>query len=277
MSQNVTRRSLLSAAVLLAAAGVSACSAGSSSPDDATLTVAASPSPHAEILTDFAAPRLAERGVTLEVREYTDYVLPNQDTVSGAVDANYFQHLNYLANYNQENGTDLVSAGKIHFEPMGVFPGRSSDLSAVADGATFAVPNDATNEGRALLLLQECGLIALAEGAGVTATPNDIVENPHGLEFVEQEAAMLPATLADVDFAVINGNYFIDAGLTLDDAVAHESADSEAVRNEYANVIVTTPDRAEDERVAALVDVLQTDDFRAYLAETFGDAVQAAF
>lgn len=278
MSQNVTRRSLLSAVALLAAAGVSACSgSGSDDAGSSTLTVAASPSPHAEILNDFAAPALAERGIALEVREYTDYILPNQDTTSGEVDCNYFQHLNYLSNYNQENGTDLVSVGKIHFEPMGVFPGRSSDLASVADGPTITIPNDATNEGRALLLLQECGLITLADDAGVTATPNDIVDNPHDLSFIEQEAAMLPATLADADFSVINGNYFIDAGLTLADAVAQESADSEAVRNEYANVIVTTPEKAEDERIAALVDVLQTDDFRAYVAETFGDAVQAAF
>ncbi len=240
--------------------------------------MAASPSPHAEILNDFAAARLAEQGITLEVKEYTDYILPNQDTSSGEVDCNYFQHLNYLNNYNEENGTDLVSVGKIHFEPMAVFPGKSSDLAAIPDGATITVPNDATNEGRALLLLQEQGVITLAEDAGVTATPNDIVDNPHNVEFIEQEAAMLPSTLADVDFAVINGNYVIDAGLTLDDAVAHESSDSEAIANEYANVIVTTPDRLEDdERVTALVAVLQTDDFKQFLADTYGDAVQAAF
>ena len=239
--------------------------------------MAASPSPHAEILNDFAAPRLAEQDITLEVKEYTDYILPNQDTSSGEVDCNYFQHLNYLSNYNEENGTDLVSVGKIHFEPMAIFPGKSSDLSAIADGATITVPNDATNEGRALLLLQEQGLITLAEDAGVTATPNDIVDNPHGIEFIEQEAAMLPSTLADADFSVINGNYFIDAGLTLADAVAQESADSDVIKNEYANVIVTTPDKEQDEKIAALVAVLTTDDFKAYLEETFGDAVQAAF
>ena len=283
MSHSITRRSLLSATALLATGALAACG-GSGASDDAaseeasaTLTVAASPSPHAEILNDFAAPILAEQGVTLEVKEYTDYILPNQDTTSGEVDCNYFQHLNYLNNYNEENGTDLVSVGKIHFEPMAVFPGKSSDLAAIPDGATITVPNDATNEGRALLLLQEQGVITLAEDAGVTATPNDIVDNPHNVEFIEQEAAMLPSTLADADFSVINGNYFIDAGLTLDDSVAHESADSEAIKNEYANVIVTTPDKAEDERIAALVAALTTDDFKAYLAETFGDAVQPAF
>ena len=285
MSRNVTRRSLLSATALLATSALAACGGnGGSGSDDAageeataTLTVAASPSPHAEILNDFAAPLLAEQGITLEVKEYTDYILPNQDTTSGEVDCNYFQHLNYLDNYNEENGTDLVSVGKIHFEPMGVFAGKSDDLSAISDGATITVPNDATNEGRALLLLQDQGVITLSEDAGITATPNDIMDNPHNVEFIEQEAAMLPSTLADADFSVINGNYAIDAGLTLADAVAQESADSDVIKNEYANVIVTTPDKAEDEKIAALVAVLTTDDFKAYLEETFGDSVQAAF
>ena len=274
---SITRRSFLSSSALLAASSLVACGGNAPEEDSATLTVAASPSPHAEILSEFAAPLLAEQGITLEVKEYTDYILPNQDTTSGEVDCNYFQHLNYLNNYNEENGTDLVSVGKIHFEPMGVFAGKSSDLSAIADGATITIPNDATNEGRALLLLQEQGLITLSEDAGITATPNDIVDNPHNVDFIEQEAAMLPSTLADADFSVINGNYAIDAGLTLADAVAQESADSDVIRNEYANVIVTTPDKESDEKIAALVDVLTTDDFKAYLEETFGDSVQAAF
>lgn len=281
MSQNVTRRTLLASAALLATSALAACAGsgakGSDESGSSTLTIAASPSPHAEILNDFAAPILAEQGITLDVREYTDYILPNQDTTSGEVDCNYFQHLNYLSNYNEENGTDLVSVGKIHFEPMGVFAGRSSDLANIADGATIAIPNDATNEGRALLLLQDQGVIKLSDDAGITATPNDIVDNPHNVKFVEQEAAVLPSTLADADFSVINGNYAIDAGLTLADAVAQESADSDVIKNEYANVIVTTPDKAEDSRITALVAALTTDDFKAYLADTFGDAVQAAF
>ena len=282
MSHNITRRTLLSATALLTTGALAACGGNGGAGDaasegGATLTVAASPSPHAEILNDFAAPLLAEQGITLEVKEYTDYILPNQDTTSGEVDCNYFQHLNYLNNYNEENGTDLVSAGKIHFEPMGVFAGKSDDLAAIADGATITIPNDATNEGRALLLLQEQGIITLSEDAGITATPNDIVDNPHNVEFIEQEAAMLPSTLADADFSVINGNYAIDAGLTLADAVAQEGADSDVIRNEYANVIVTTPDKEGDENIAALVSVLTTDDFKAYLEETFGDSVQAAF
>ena len=274
---SITRRSFLSASALLAASSLAACGGNAPEEDSATLTVAASPSPHAEILSEFAAPLLAEQGITLEVKEYTDYILPNQDTTSGEVDCNYFQHLNYLNNYNEENGTDLVSVGKIHFEPMGVFAGKSSDLAAIADGATITIPNDATNEGRALLLLQEQGLITLSDDAGITATPNDVVDNPHNINFIEQEAAMLPSTLADADFSVINGNYAIDAGLTLADAVAQESADSDVIRNEYANVIVTTPDLEDDERIKALVSALTTDDFKAYLEETFGDSVQAAF
>ena len=281
---NLSRRSFLAGVAGIVAAGsLAACSggtsqAGSASGDAAqTLTVAASPSPHAEILNDFAAPLLADKGITLEVKEYTDYILPNQDTSSGEVDCNYFQHINYLNNYNEKNGTDLVNVGKIHFEPMGVFAGKSTDLDNIADGATIAVPNDPTNEGRALLLLQDLGLITLSEDAGITATVNDIADNPHGLNFSEQEAAMLPSTLADADFAVINGNYAIDAGLDLADAVAQEDASSDVIQEEYANVIVTTPELEDDERITALVGVLQTDDFKSYLKETFGDSVQAAF
>ncbi|MBM6785299.1 metal ABC transporter substrate-binding protein [Collinsella tanakaei] len=283
----LSRRSLIAAAAAVVGVGsLAACgtsgdtsAAGGSSAEGGsqTLTVAASPSPHAEILNDFAADKLAEQGITLEVKEYTDYILPNQDVSAGEIDCNYFQHINYLNNYNEENGTDLVNVGKIHFEPMGVFAGKSDDLANIADGATISVPNDATNEGRALLLLQEHGVITLSESAGITATPNDIVDNPHNVEIFEQEAAMLPSTLADVDFAVINGNYAIDAGLTLADAVAQESADSDVIKNEYANVIVTRPELEDDERIKALVDVLTTDEFKEYLADTFGDSVQAAF
>ena len=280
----ISRRSLLAGAAAITAAGtLAACSsnegapAGSADAANETLVVAASPSPHAVILNDYAAPLLADEGIDLEVKEYTDYILPNQDTSSGDVDANYFQHINYLNNYNEENGTDLANVGRIHFEPMGVFAGKSTDIDNIADGATIAVPNDPTNEGRALLLLQDLGLITLDADAGITATPNNIVDNPHNIQFSEQEAAALPRTVADVDFAVINGNYAIDAGLDLADAVAQEDASSDVIQEEYANVIVTTPDKEDDERIVKLVEILQTDDFKAYLKDTFGDAVQAAF
>ena len=281
---NISRRNLLAAAAsIVAVAPLAACggetsteAAGSAAASE-TLVVGASPSPHAEILNDFAAPLLEEQGITLEVKEYTDYIMPNKDTETGDIDCNYFQHINYLNNYNAENGTDLVNAGAIHFEPMAVFAGKSSDLAAIADGATISIPNDPTNEGRALKLLEEQGLITLSADAGLEATPNDITDNPHNLQFSEQEAAALPRTIQDVDFAVINGNYAIDADLALEDAVAQESADSEIIRDEYANVICTTPELEDDARIKALVDVLMTDDFKAYLDETFGGAVQAAF
>ncbi len=274
----VSRKAFLAgAAGLISAVALAGCSGGEGDGDSSTLTVAASPSPHAEILNDFAKPRLEKRGIALEVVEYTDYIKPNQDTVTGDVDANYFQHINYLNNYNEENGTDLVNAGKVHFEPMGVFSEKHASLDEIADGAVVAVPNDPTNEGRALLLLQDKGIIVLDEGAGITATPNDIAENPYNLSFSEQEAAALPRTVSDVDFSIINGNYAIDAGLSLEDAVAQEDAQSDVIQNEYANIICTSADKADDERVKGLVEVLQTDEFRQYLADTYGDAVQAAF
>lgn len=272
---NISRRSLLVTLALAAAGSLAACGAEGHAHEHGTLRIGASPSPHAEILNDFAAPRLKERGIELDVIEYTDYLKPNEDAISGELDANYFQHINYLNNYNEENGSDLVNVGAIHYEPFGIFPGRSSDLDDIAEGATISVPNDPTNEGRALLLLQDLGLITIDEAAGVTATVNDITDNPRGIKIAEQEAAVLPSTLADVDFAVINGNYAIDAGLSLADAVATENADSTAVREQYVNIIATRPELKDDECIAALVEVLKGDDFAAYLQETFGDSVQA--
>lgn len=274
-TSNISRRSLLATLALAAAGSLAACGAEGHAHEHGTLRIGASPSPHAEILNDFAAPRLKERGIELDVIEYTDYLKPNEDAISGELDANYFQHINYLNNYNEENGSDLVNVGAIHYEPFGIFPGRSSDLDDIAEGATISVPNDPTNEGRALLLLQDLGLITIDEAAGVTATANDITDNPHGIEIVEQEAAVLPSTLADVDFAIINGNYAIDAGLSLADAVATENADSTAVREQYVNIIATRLELKDDECIAALVEVLKGDDFAAYLQETFGDSVQA--
>lgn len=274
-SSNISRRSLLATLALAAAGSLAACGVEGHAHEHGTLRIGASPSPHAEILNDFAATRLKERGIELDVIEYTDYLKPNEDAISGELDANYFQHINYLNNYNEENGSDLVNVGAIHYEPFGIFPGRSSDLDDIAEGATISVPNDPTNEGRALLLLQDLGLITIDEAAGVTATANDITDNPHGIEIVEQEAAVLPSTLADVDFAIINGNYAIDAGLSLADAVATENADSTAVREQYVNIIATRPELKDDECVAALVEVLKGDDFVAYLQEAFGDSVQA--
>ena len=270
------------AATTLAACGnsgsssSSSSSAASDSAQSQTLTVAASPSPHAEILNNFAAPKLKEQGIDLQTKEYTDYIIPNQVTSSGEVDANYFQHINYLNNYNDENGTDLVGVAAIHYEPFGIYAGKSSDLANIADGAQIAVPNDPTNEGRALLLLQQENLITLKDPDNLEATPVDIAENPHNLQFVEVEAAAVPRQLQDVDFAVINGNYAIEAGFHVKDAVAVESKEGKAVE-QYANYIVTTPEKKDDNRIDALVSVLTSDDFKQYLSDTYGQDVLPAF
>ena len=268
------------AATTLAACGNASSSSSSSAASDSaqsqTLTVAASPSPHAEILNNFAAPKLKEQGIDLQTKEYTDYIIPNQVTSSGEVDANYFQHINYLNNYNDENGTDLVGVAAIHYEPFGIYAGKSSDLANIADGAQIAVPNDPTNEGRALLLLQQENLITLKDPDNLEATPVDIAENPHNLQFVEVEAAAVPRQLQDVDFAVINGNYAIEAGFHVKDAVAVESKDGKAVE-QYANYIVTTPEKKDDNRIDALVSVLTSDDFKQYLSDTYGQDVLPAF
>lgn len=283
---SISRRSLVASAFaglgVVALGGLTACGGsgtaaeGSAAAGSTTLTVAASPAPHAEILNDFAAPLLAKEGIELKVKEYTDYIQPNKDTTSGAVDANYFQHITYLENYNAENGTDLVSAGLIHYEPFAVYAGTSNDLDAIADGATIAVPNDPTNEGRALLLLQDLGLIALSDPENLEATPKDIKDNPHNLKFQELEAAALPRALSSVDFAVINGNYAIEAGYHVADALAHESSDSLAVEK-YANIICVAKNNEDSRAVKALVKVLTSDDFKAYLEENYGEDVLPAF
>lgn len=262
----------------VAAGGLAACGNGnaSSAATSKKLTVAASPSPHAEILDNFAAPKLKKQGITLKTKEYTDYIIPNQVTSSGEVDANYFQHINYLNNYNKENGTDLVGVAAIHYEPFGIYAGKSKDLKSIQDGAQIAVPNDPTNEGRALLLLQQEKLITLKDPDNLQATPVDIAKNPHNLKFVEVEAAAVARQLQDVDFAVINGNYAIEAGMHVKDAVAVEDKDGKAVE-QYANYIVTTPDKKDDARVKALVKVLTSDDFKKYLSKTYDQDVLPAF
>lgn len=286
LNVNLSRRGFLATVAGLGAVALAGCSNGGtgtavgssagSAAASTTLTVGASPTPHAQILTDFAAPKLKNEGIELKVKEYTDYIQPNKDTTSGAIDANYFQHINYLNNYNKENKTDLVSAGKIHYEPFGIYAGKSKDLSNIADGATIAVPNDPTNEGRALLLLEQEGIIKLKDSSNLESTPNDIAENPHNVQFQEVEAAAVPRTLQSVDFAVINGNYAIEAGYHVKDALAHEKAGTAAV-NEYANIICTTKEKEDDTSIKALVKVLQSDDFKKYLEENFGEDVLPAF
>lgn len=286
LNVNLSRRGFLATVAGLGAVALAGCSNGGtgtavgssagSAAASTTLTVGASPTPHAQILTDFAAPKLKNEGIELKVKEYTDYIQPNKDTTSGAIDANYFQHINYLNNYNKENKTDLVSVGAIHYEPFGIYAGKSKDLSIIADGATIAVPNDPTNEGRALLLLEQEGIIKLKDSSNLESTPNDIAENPHNVQFQEVEAAAVPRTLQSVDFAVINGNYAIEAGYHVKDALAHEKAGTAAV-NEYANIICTTKEKEDDTSIKALVKVLQSDDFKKYLEENFGEDVLPAF
>lgn len=276
LTRRLALKSLAVAAGLVALGGLSACGSAPAEADASKLVVAASPAPHAQILTDFAAPALKEQGIELVVKEYTDYILPNKDTDGGSVDANYFQHINYLDNYNAENGTDLVSAGAVHYEPMAVYAGKSADLDAIADGTVVAVPNDPTNEGRALLLLQDLGLIKLSDPEDLEATPKDIAENPYNLVFQELEAAAVPRALQSVDFAVINGNYAIEAGYHVEDALAHEETGSRAVE-QYANIVCTAADHADDPQVKALVELLQSDDFKAYLEANYGQDVLPAF
>ena len=241
-----------------------------------TLKVAASPVPHAEIL-GVAKDILAEQGITLEIIEYTDYVQPNMVTESGEVDANYFQHTPYLDSFNEENGTHLVSVGAIHYEPFGIYPGKSSDLENIADGAVIAVPNDTTNEARALQLLAAQGIITVRDGAGLTATVNDIEENPHNVKIEEIEAAQLPRTVADVDFAVINGNYAMEAGFSVGkDALATEDASSEAAQT-YANLLVVKEGNENDPAIQALFAALTSDTAKDYINNTYDGAVVPIF
>ena len=241
-----------------------------------TLKVAASPTPHAEIL-NVAKEILAEQGIDLEVVEFSDYVQPNLVTENGEVDANYFQHTPYLDSFNEENGTHLVSVGAVHYEPFGIYPGKSDDLANIADGATIAVPNDTTNEARALQLLAAQGLITVRDGAGLTATVNDITDNPHNLQIKEIEAAQLPRTVHDVDFAVINGIYAMEAGFSVGkDALATEDASSEAAQT-YANVLVVKEGRENDPAIQALYAALTGDKVKDYINSTYDGAVVPIF
>lgn len=239
------------------------------------LTVGASPAPHAEIL-EAAREELAKKGYDLKIVEYTDYVQPNLALDAGDLDANYFQHLPYLEQFNEERGTQLVSAGKIHYEPFGIYAGKTASLDELADGAKVAVPNDATNEARALLLLEAQGLLKLKDGAGLKATKTDIVENPKNLDILEVEAAQVPRSLPDVDIAVINGNYAIEAGLKVSDALAVEASDSEAATT-YGNVVAVQEGKEEDEKTKALMEALTSDTVKEFMEQTYEGAVVPLF
>lgn len=240
--------------------------------DSDVLRVGASPVPHAEML-NLISDDLAEMGVTLEVIEFTDYVTPNEAIESGEIDANFFQHVPYMDSFNNERGYNLVNVGGIHIEPLAIYSNRITTLDDLANGASVAIPNDPTNEGRALLLLESAGLITLRADAGITATPLDIVDNPKDLDFKEIDAASLPRILADVDIAVINGNYAIPAGLSAaEDGLFVEGADSP-----YVNIIAVKKGNETDTRIMALVKALQSEKIENYIAENFpnGEVVKA--
>lgn len=256
---------------LAACSGNNSSSTADNSSSDASSTVirvGASPSPHAEIL-EFAKDQLAAKGYELEIVEFTDYVMPNVALYEGDLDANFFQHTPYLDNYNEQNGTDLVSACKVHFEPMGLYSEILTSVSDVAEGSKVGVPNDPTNEARALNLLEAQGLIKLREGAGLNATPLDIEENPLNLEFVELEAAQLPRNLSEFAIAAINGNYAIEAGI-LDKVIVNEAADSESAQ-EYANILAVQSGELETDKTKALVEALTSDETREFINTQYED------
>lgn len=237
-----------------------------------TIKVAASATPHAEILEQ-AKPILAAEGWDLEVTVFDDYVQPNLVVESGDFDANYFQHIPYLENFNEEQGTHLVNVGGIHYEPFGIYPGTKTSLDELTEGDVIAVPNDTTNEARALLLLEANGVLTLKEGAGLTATVKDIAENPKNVKIQELEAAQVSRVKDEVAFVVLNGNYALEAGFSVaKDAIAYEKSDSEAAKT-YVNIIAMKEGNEENEGVKALVDVLTSDQIRSYINETYDGAV----
>ena len=251
-------------------------SGGSDASSEAVaIKVGASPAPHAAIL-EVAKEILAAEGYELEIVEYDDYVLPNESLEDGSLDANYFQHITYMNEFNESKGTHMVSAAGIHYEPFGLYAGKTAALADLADGAQIAVPNDGTNEARALLLLEQEGLIKLKEGVGLSATKTDIAENPHNYDIVEMEARLLPTTLQDVDMAVINGNYAIDAGLKVSDAVAVE-ASTGAAAEAYVNVLAVKEGNENSEAIQALVKALQSEQVKTYIEETYEGAVVPLF
>lgn len=290
MKKAITRKTFLKKAAVVVACGalssclIAGCSSGSdnagadsagSAEGDTVITVGASPTPHAEIL-NAVKDELAQAGYTLEIKEYNDYILPNTALQDGELDANYFQHITYLNDFNEENGTDLVAVADIHFEPFGLYSEKVTNVADLPDGATVAVPNDTTNEARALLLLEQEGLIKLKDGAGISATVVDIEENPKNLQIQEVEAAQVPRTLAEVDLAAINGNYALNAGLDVADAIATESSAGEAAQA-YANVLAVKAGNENTPKTEALKDALLSPTVAQFIADNYGGAVVAVF
>lgn len=278
----------LALALSLAACGGAAASSASSAPASSaapaatsasgvanagnmvTLKVGASPAPHAEIL-EAAKPLLEKEGIELEIVEFDDYVLPNTALSEGDLDANYFQHQPYLDTFNAANGTDIVSAGAIHYEPLGVYPGKSKDLTAIADGAQIGIPNDGSNEARALYLLEAQGLIKVDHTAAYAATPLDVTDNPHNINFVEMDADKLPSAVQDLDFAVINGNYAISAGIN-GTVLVTEDANSDSAKT-YANIVAVRAGDEDRPEIKALVEVLKSDEIKSFIEQKYQGSV----
>lgn len=263
----------LTGAVLVGAfAGCGAKKDSGDKKETKKIVIGASPSPHADILK-VAKKELKKEGYELEIKEYSDYVQPNTALESGDLDANYFQHKPYLDDFNKQKKTHLVSAGTIHYEPFGIFPGKTKTLKALKNGATVAVPNDTTNEARALLLLQDNGIITLKDGAGLEATVNDIAENPKNIKIQELEAAQVARVTGEVAYVVLNGNYALEAGYSVGkDALAYEKSDSEAAKT-YVNVIAVKEGNENNPAIKALVDTLKSDTIKQYIKDTYDGAV----
>lgn len=256
------------------AVSLAACGAKDQGTANKKLVVGATPNPHQEIL-EFVKPKLAEEGIELEIKSFTDYVVPNNALNGKEIDANFFQHQPYLTDFNAKNGTNLISAGSVHFEPLGIYPGKSASLDNVPEGAEIGVPNDATNEARALKLLESQGLIKLKEGAGLNATPLDIVENPKNIKIRELEANQVPLSIKDMDFGVINGNFALQASL-IDSVLITEGAESDAAK-EYANILAIRPEDKDKEEIKALIKVLTSEDTKTFMEEKYGITVVPVF
>lgn len=240
--------------------------------DSKVIKIGATSSPHGEIL-EVVQKELEKEGYQLDIKIFSDYIQPNLAVDSGDLDVNFFQHLPYMESFNEEKGTKLVSVADTHYEPIGIYAGKTKSLDDIKDGAKIAVPNDTTNEARALLLLEKQGLIKVKEGAGLKATKLDIEENDKNIEIVEVDAAQIARSLPDVDFGVVNGNYALQAGLNVEkDALAFEASDSEAAKT-YANVIVVKEGREEEEGIQALVKAIKSDEVKKFIEEKYKGAV----
>ena len=264
----------LVATVAVLAGSLTGCGTktSTSNTENNVIKVAASATPHAEIL-EAAKDLLKEKGYELEIKIFDDYILPNDVVESGEFDANYFQHVQYLETFNEEHDTNLVIAGKIHYEPFGIYPGKKTDLSTLAAGDVIAVPNDTSNETRALKLLEEKGIITLKEGVGIEATVKDIAKNPYNIKFEELDAAQIPRVREEVAFAVINGNYALAAGLSVtEDSVFYEDADSDNAKT-YVNVVAVKEGNETSEKIQALVDVLKSDEIKQFIEDNYKDSV----